>query len=133
MHYSVAFTLLLTDLSNFPNAYSRTARLLYARTTPKLWERSLACFYLFFPAERGMELAIPLLTSYVIMTCMPILSLTYAEHTFGFAWKPSRHAHAHTHTHPHTHTPTHSHTHAHNGRHPSHAVLFSQKTVRTVD
>lgn len=82
---------------------------LHARTTPKMWERSLACFYpffFFFSVERGMELAILVARSYVIMVCMPIFSLTYAKHTFGFAWKESRHAHTPTHTHIHTHPHT---------------------------
>lgn len=112
MYYPVAFRLLLTDLSNFPNAYSRTARLLYARTTRKLWEK--ACFYP-FSVERGMGLGTSLLARSYVVICMPIFSLMYAKHTFGFAWKKSRH-----------------HTLSHNGRHPSH-VLSCKKTVRTID
>ena len=111
MHYSVAFQ--TSAYRSCPTSQMRIVEL-HAFFTPvllqKLWERSLACFYLFFfffSVERGMELATWLLArSYVIIIYMPIFSLTYAKHTLEgietriHTYKSTRTTHTHTHTHP---------------------------------
>lgn len=112
MHYSVASRLLLTDLSNFPNAYSRAARLHYPRTTRKLWERSLAHFYP-FSVERGMGLGTSLLArSYVMVHMYANVFFDVCKTYFWFCMEGIQT--------PLTRTPI------HNGRHPSHALLLQK-------
>lgn len=100
---------------------------LHARTTPKMWERSLACFYPFFFFFFGgaWHGAGHFGCSLVCNNGMYANIFFDVCKTYFWFCMEGIQTRTHTHTHTYTHPPTH--THAHSGTHPSHAALFSQK------